>query len=39
MKEIDETDYDYINGVPKKYLHCPKNIKTNVIVHIEEKFV
>ena len=38
MKEIDETDYDCINGVPKKCLHCLK-YKTNVIVHVEEKFV
>ena len=50
MKEIDETDYDCINGVPKKCLHCLKyknkcncprwrKICVNIIVHVEEKFV
>ncbi len=48
MKEIDETDYDCINGVRKRCLHCLnyknecncprwRKICVNVIDHVEEK--
>ena len=48
MKEIDETDYDCINGVRKRCLHCLnyknecncprwRKICVNVIEYVEEK--